>query len=198
MFHLPSFPLFGMESFLLLLSFSIIIPLEIVKVLFWEGLKSGISLKALIFFMFFMEADADLVFQSEINCYCKWFVLCCAHSCQGRQESVRPRVPRLTTTIVLCICSAFRECLHWGLTMVLDALPSQGTSVRTALQLSHFQLFPPGYRLTFSATSVGRAAVKPVGSWHGALILWLVVRKLLLWHCDVSGAYKWVPAILLH
>lgn len=56
-----------MES-LLLLRFSIIIPLEKVEVLLWEGLKSGISLKALLFFMFFMEADADLFSQSEINC----------------------------------------------------------------------------------------------------------------------------------
>lgn len=93
MFHLPSFSLsLEWNLFLLLLHLSIIIPLEIVKVLLWEELKSGIPLKALIFFMFFMEANADLFFQSEINCYCNWFVLSCTDRCQGREESVRSGV----------------------------------------------------------------------------------------------------------
>lgn len=206
MFHLPSFPLFGMESFLLLLHFSIIIPLEIVKVLLWEGLKSGISLKALIFFMFFMEADADLFFQSEINCYCKWFVLHCANSCQGREESVRSWVSRLTT-IVLCICSAFRECLHWGLTVVLDALPSQGTSVRTALQLSRFQLFSPGYHLTFSTMSVGKLSLRGAdmkhsyyGWWWGSccsdIVMFQVLTNEFLQYCCSNSRCYLLPGLL--
>lgn len=196
MFHLPSFSLsLEWNLFLLLLHLSIIIPLEIVKVLLWEELKSGIPLKALIFFMFFMEANADLFFQSEINCYCNWFVLSCTDRCQGREESVRSGVwswqPLCCESAQLLgnVFTHVLECLHSCLTVVLDALPCQGTSVRTALQLSPLQLFSPGYHLSFSATSVGKAAAKPAGGWHGALVLWLVLRKLLLWHCDVTNEF---------
>lgn len=197
-----------MESLLLLLHFSIIIPLEIVKILLWEGLKSGVSLKALIFFIFFMEADADLFFQSEINCYCKWFVLSCTERCQGREESVRSRVWRLTT-VVLWICPAFRECLHWDLTVVLDSLPSLGASVRAALQLSHFQLFSPGHHLTFSATSVGKAELSLrvadmehlyYGWWWGGccsdiVMLQVLTNEFLQCCCSNSRCYL-LPAPL--
>lgn len=190
------FSKFGMESFLLL-CFSVIIPLEIVKVLLWEELKTkawNITESFDIFHVFHRSKCS--FFLPEWNKLLLQFVLSCTDSCQGREESMRSWVSRLTT-IVLWICSAFGECLHWGLTMVLDDLPSQDTFVRTALRSIHIQLFSPWYHFTFSTMSAGKTALKRAGSWHGALVLWLVVRKLLLSHCDVSGAYKWIPATLL-
>lgn len=102
--------------------------------------------------MFFVEADADLFLQSELNCYCKGFALSCTNSCQDREESVRSWVLRLTTIVLgsaQLLGNVFTEVLLWSLMLCHP-------SVRTVLQLNHFQLFSPGYHLTFSPMSVGR------------------------------------------
>lgn len=191
MFHLPSFSLsLEWNLFLLLLRLSIIIPLEIVKVLLWEELKSGISLKALIFFLFFMEANADLFFQNEINCYCKWIVLSCTDTRQGREESARSWVWRSTTT-VLWICSAFRECLHSGLTVVLDALPCQDEDSTTAEPLAAFLTWISSPILCHVCWQGCSSACGGL-TWSTRVMAGAEEAAALTLWC-----YKWVPAILL-
>lgn len=65
---------------------------------------------------------------------------------------MQPRVSRLTTIVLgsaQLLGSVLTEVLLWSLLLCHPC-------VRTALQLSHFQLFSPGCRLTFPPVCVGR------------------------------------------
>lgn len=152
-----------------------------------------------------MEGDANFFLQSEINCYCKWFVLSCTDSCRGREESMRPRVSRLTTIVLgsaQLLGNVFPEVLLWSLVL-------HHPSVRTALQLRHSQLFPPGYHLTLSPMSVGRLQLSLraadmehlyYGWWRGSccsdIVMFQVLTSEFLQYCCTNSRCYLLPGLL--
>lgn len=173
-----------------------------VKIFLWKGPNSGISLKAftcISALIFLTKTDADLFCQSETSFYCPVLKMVCSFLHQqlwggeGVSEilSLKILVDNHRLFLLLWISLGFRVCPCRGLACSprcscqhRDASSVDGEDSTTVHRLP---VFLPWYHHAFFSMYIGKPEVKHVGSWHWALVLGLVVRKL---HCSRIGMFQ--------